>query len=384
LSIWLSLVPFVVGDDDAVVKNQHARCNFVSNAYLLLQVVTFIWQNSAPTSDDLDILEGTIREWSTHFNLFFSCTSPSGCCFDNFHKIQHACWFARRDGGLASTCTSSWERSHTEFAKDPAKHTNRKGGVDRKMLQVIQTQDRIDDIWKDRAFSCFDDVCSADDCSMQQSRTSSTSGSVNRVARRTSLMIYMYFRLRLVVLPPITQQSFLRELRVAYDGEVSADSVRGIECEGAVNEATITLGEVLCWQFLRFRKAGENAEIVIRAPKGLNVTCVHCGDESYAQVLAIVDVRQRTFLFVRWFTPTFPGSNAHVPGRAAVAARYTTLMLTNKTVAITLDQVVSTVHIVPHFIKGHPYFFLNTLPLGSTLRARSWECMLSESERIVS
>ncbi len=159
----------------------------------------------------------------------------------------------------------------------------------------------------------------------------------------------------------------------------------------------IVLQEVLCWKFIRFKKAGGSSECVVRAPVGSNITCVDCGNQSYGQVLAILEVRGVAMLLVRWLTPVYAGSYRPLQFRNATGTRqrgqppissivhsnYTGLKLTNTVVCIPIDHVLSTAHIVPNFkkmpVEGE-YFFCNSTPLGSTKRAVAWESLLASAE----
>jgi hypothetical protein len=236
------------------------------------------------------------------------------------------------------------------------------------MLRFVQTTDQLHD------FGITQSLLGFDSASSETATASTAVGSVNRFDRRASLLIYMYFRLREVVLPPVAQHCFLNEVRAAYTSEIPADAATHLDVN---NAPEISLEEIIFWQFCRFRKVGAANEVVIRAPKGLNITCVDCGEESYGQVLAI-DVRSKTFLCLRWFTPTFPGSATR--NRGAVSKHYTTIKLTNRIVVLPLDQVNGTVHMVPNFVKGSAFFYINNSPLGSTLRARPWEEMIKQAE----
>ena len=150
------------------------------------------------------------------------------------------------------------------------------------------------------------------------------------------------------------------------------------EIRRATTDDTVILTEVEYWQFLRFRAVGEAVEHVVRSPKALSTTCIQCGAFSFGQVLAIPSVRETTFLVVRWFTPSFPGSTKRPSPQHVVATKYLRLKLTNAVVVIPLDHVEQVVHIVPDF-RATDFFFVNTTPLGTTLRARPWETKLALS-----
>jgi hypothetical protein len=150
-----------------------------------------------------------------------------------------------------------------------------------------------------------------------------------------------------------------------------------------VRSAAVDLATVCCWRFLRFKKAGSVHEVVLRAPSSFNITCIDCGDESFAQLLGIFDVFDTILLLIRWFTPVFKDHGPKRRRLGPVESSYTSLKLTNTVVAIPIDHVISTAHIVPNFSKPTPsglFFYRNGIPLGTTLRARPWECLLTENE----
>jgi hypothetical protein len=347
-SVWLSVIPFVVCDDDSVIKSSVKRAQFLTNVGLLLPVVHTIWLRHAVTVDDLDKLTAAIDGWRTHFLTHFVLSSPSRCRFDNFHKLTHAVADCVRNGGWSVTCTSSWERAHTIFAKVPAQHHNRKGVPEVRMLKWVRDSDYM---CKSRQA-----VGSTSDQASEATTTSSVRGSVTRVQGR--IFLYQYFRLKNPVFPSIVNRVLLRELRRAADDD------------------TVTLDDVEYWQFLRFRVVGGAVEHVVRSPKALSTTCIECGGFSYGEVLAIASTRETTFLVVRWFTPSFPGSTKRPSPQHVVATKYLRLKLTNAVVVIPLDHVQQVVHIVPDF-KAEGFFFVNTTPLGTTLRARPWETKLA-------
>ncbi len=346
-SVWLSLIPFVVCDDDSVIKSSVKRAQFLTNVSLLLPVVHTIWQRHAVTVDDLDKLTAAIDGWRTHFLTHFVLSSPSRCRFDNFHKLTHAVVDCVRNGGWSVTCTSSWERAHTIFAKVPAQHHNRKGVPEVRMLKWVRDSDYL--------CNSRQGLGSASDRT-SEATTSTASGSVTRV--QGAIFVYQYFRLKAVEFPQCATRVLLCELRRAVDDD------------------TVTLLEVGYWQFLRFRRVGTAVEHIVRSPKTLSTTCIQCNTFSFGQVLAIANVRDCTYLVVRWFTPSFPGSTKRLSDQHVVSAKYLRLKLTTNVVVIPLDHVEKVVHIVPDF-REPGFYFINTSPLGTTLRARPWEMRLA-------
>ena len=216
--MWLSIIPFVIGDNGDIIRSIVARTNFLNNVYLLLSVVAIVWQTPAPTDADLQHYDTTVMRWRQHFLNHYIDTSKTRGCFDNFHKVTHAAAQARRDGGFQTTCTSSHEQSHVPFAKRPARRHNRKGDVERRMLSLVQKSDQLDDANKRLEPS----AARADDST---SRGSTASGSVTRVNLRTGYMLYIYHKLPFIQLPSCcTPTVVLRELRKAYVAEQEADS----------------------------------------------------------------------------------------------------------------------------------------------------------------
>jgi hypothetical protein len=154
----------------------------LENVSLLLVPVRLMWQSAAPSNDDMSIFEEGYTAWQCHFKEHFVQSSASRCLYDNFHKPVHAREQAIRDGGFSATCTGPFERSHTVFAKNPARRHNRKGDVEQKMLGVLRNADQL------RA------LVSHDSSPQGTSTTSSgASGSVTRVNLRSGISVTTYF-----------------------------------------------------------------------------------------------------------------------------------------------------------------------------------------------
>ena len=260
--------------------------------------------------------------------------------------------------------------SHTRFAKQPAFRHNRKGHVEHRMLTVLRNTDQLT--------ALLDDLVSPRDCPNrcdQSSIASSASGSVVRNRRTTTghhLTLTHYFRVKELEFPTCAQNVLLPEVTRALSAENNDQPV-----------APVSLDKLVFWQFLRLRAVGDSQETVIRSPAAGNITCIDCGDNSYAQVLGILDIHDHTLLAIRWFTPRFDGSNRPCPRSKAVQSHYTLVKLTNKVVVIPVDHVRATVHIVPQFANHNTeglFFFINSVPLGSKLRARPWEMLLNLAE----
>ena len=330
-----------------------------------------IWHVPSPSEDQLLDFEHRVQQWQAHFKLNYIQTSASQCNFDNFHKINHAADHARRNGGWASTCTSSYEKSHTLFAKIPAKHHNRKNKIEHRMLQVaMRTAFYEDEATQDHNTSSANhsDVHSCETASTSSSsRLRQSTGSVTRIRR--NLTTYMYFRVKELALPPSAARTFLKELRAAYSDIIST-SENAAELQAAEQ---LSLQEIVCWQFLKCRVNGASTEHTIRAPRGNNFTSIDCGNNSYAKVLAIIDIRNVTVLAIQWYTPVFKGSAAPIPKTSHLARTHTRLVITNKVVVIPLDHVKRVVHVVPDTTSAIGVLYVNNAPLGTAIRATNWE-----------
>jgi hypothetical protein len=372
LNVWLSLIVFVIGDDRRIINRHSTRIHFLTNVELLLEIVTVIWQVPSPSELQLLDFEHRVTQWQLHFKLHFIQTSPSQCNFDNFHKINHAADHARRNGGWASTCTSSYEKSHTLFAKNPAKHHNRKTRVEERMLKIAMKAAYYEDIG-DTVASALD--ISADGAASSVASSSSSTRSNGAITRiRSNVSTSMYFRVRALLLPSNSERSFLREIRAAYAGIVSSSE----NSEVLLSAKQVDLDEIECWQFMKCKVLGRPTEHAIRAPKGQNYTSIDCGKGSFAKVLAIIDVRSVAVLAIQWYTPKFKGSSDLIPLSNYVARTHTRLVLTKKIVVIPVDHVVRVVHIVPDIDStSNGIFFVNNAPLGTTMRAKEWEHLMS-------
>ncbi len=145
----------------------------------------------------------------------------------------------------------------------------------------------------------------------------------------------------------------------------------------------ISMEDIQCWKFLKFKSIGSGkTPVTIRAPSAEHITNVYCGEENYAQVLCIIELRQRlTVLFVRWYTPSFDDNR--IQRTQGVRSKYIMLKLTDKYAALPVDHVQDTVHIIPNFAKipAGEFFFVNSIPLGSNQRAKEWEYLLGVMEK---
>lgn len=130
-------------------------------------------------------------------------------------------------------------------------------------------------------------------------------------------------------------------------------------------------------------QVGSSNEIVVRAPKEsptLRYTYLHCGSDekglpSIGRVLGILHFKGRSYVLLRWFTPTFPGYNK-LQKHHIISKKCTQLELTNACAVINIDQIERVVHLVPNFCvfsRSRQLFHLNPTPLGTTLRADAKE-----------
>ena len=137
-SLWLSLISFCVGDDEAIISNAGQRAVFHISVSMLLRVAELCWQTIPMTESMIQELEHAINAWRNHQSENFVRFSPSKDQHDNFHKLCHAPTHLRRNGGLSTTCTSSYEKSHGVMAKRPAMQHNHQGVPERRMLIVVR------------------------------------------------------------------------------------------------------------------------------------------------------------------------------------------------------------------------------------------------------
>jgi hypothetical protein len=137
-SLWLSLISFCVGDDEAIISNAGQRAVFHVSVSMLLRVADLCWQTIPMTESMIQELEHAINAWRNHQSENFVRFSPSKDQHDNFHKLCHAPTHLRRNGGLSTTCTSSYEKSHGVMAKRPAMQHNHQGVPERRMLIVVR------------------------------------------------------------------------------------------------------------------------------------------------------------------------------------------------------------------------------------------------------
>jgi hypothetical protein len=325
-----------------------------------------------PTETQLCDFEHRVTQWQLHFKQHIIQTSASKCNFDNFHKINHAADHARRNGGWASTCTSSYEKSHTIFAKNPAKHHNRKTKVEERMLHIAMKAAYYEDIGDNPPTNLDDTADGATSTVASSSSSTRSNGAITRI--RSNVCTSMYFRVRALSLPPNSERTFMREIRTAYAGIVSSSENR----EALLSAPEVALEELECWQFMKCKVLGRPIEHAIRAPKGQNFTSIDCGNGSYGKVLAIIDVRAVAVLAIQWYTKKFKGSSTPIPVSNYVARTHTRLVLTKQIVVIPVDHVVRVVYIIPDIDSANNgIFFLNNAPLGTTMRAKEWEHLMS-------
>ena len=95
--------------------------------------------------------------------------------------------------------------------------------------------------------------------------------------------------------------------------------------------------------------------------------------------MAILRVRDRGYLLLRWYTPTFEGSSNQIPATHVCRQRYDRVKLTNKVVVEELDHIERTVAVAPNWaIAG--LWYINKTPLGTTIQSKAWETAMALQE----
>ena len=137
-SIWLSVISCCVGDSTSIIVSTPQRSLFHNNVARLQSVLQLCWQSSPLTEASVQQLALAIDAWRAHQEEHFGRFSRSNNKHENFHKLCHAPAQVERNGGLSTTCTGSYEKSHGVTAKKPAKQHNHKGVPERRMLRVVR------------------------------------------------------------------------------------------------------------------------------------------------------------------------------------------------------------------------------------------------------
>jgi hypothetical protein len=141
ITAWLSLIPFVIGDDDAVIKSAAKRGTFIQNAVLLMRVVYPIWASTTFTESEVSALEVHISRWRTHFRQNYECYVK--CTHEKFHKLLHVPEDIREHGAPGNQCTSTWEQGHAKVkAKD--KMTNNRFTPELHIMKLLRVQEHFD------------------------------------------------------------------------------------------------------------------------------------------------------------------------------------------------------------------------------------------------
>lgn len=236
------------------------------------------------------------------------------------------------------------------------------------------------------------------------SSTSSTVGvqGVESTDGGAHFLCHLYFQLQEVTLPPCVAKVWLSEVRNIHKEDVTPGDVGWYQfgrfrkasscvavtacvclCFNNVCVHTITLFLLFIRLVLPTCQVGSQREIVVRAPRKsptLRHTYVHCGSDgnglpSVGRVYGILHVHGRSYVLLRWFTPTFPGSAKRLQ-HSIISNNYTHLSLTVACAVINIDQIERVVHVVPDFCVFTPtrqLFHLNSTPLGTTLRSAAKE-----------
>ena len=212
------------------------------------------------------------------------------------------------------------------------------------------------------------------------SSTANVKGAVSRVLLKSGLPVstQLYFRLPKVSLSSIERKRLESELTIIRnaDGPLGGVALPILESVQAFTFCSIRHTPVID----RFGNS-QSRRTVLRAPR--------CGDhfftaiqtdvlDSYALVHSILDFCDRTYCFVRWVTPTFPGSR-NPPGATQICAQhFRRFKITDTYAVINILQVQAVVCFVPVF-SAPGFLWLNDRPLGTALRSYSQEEDISPS-----
>jgi hypothetical protein len=108
ITAWLSLIPFLVGDDNAIIKSTVKRGIFLYNAILLMRIVHPMWAATSFTETEVLELEVNISRWRGHFRDNY--TAFVKCTHEKFHKLLHVAEDIREHGVPGNHCTNTWEQ----------------------------------------------------------------------------------------------------------------------------------------------------------------------------------------------------------------------------------------------------------------------------------
>jgi hypothetical protein len=141
VTAWLSLIPFLVGDDAAVIKSAVKRGTFLTNAVLLMRIVHPMWASTTFTESEISLLEADISKWRVHFRANYAVYVK--CTHEKFHKLLHVAEDIREHGVPGNHCTNTWEQSHGQVkAKD--RMTNNRFVPELQILKLLRVQEHFD------------------------------------------------------------------------------------------------------------------------------------------------------------------------------------------------------------------------------------------------
>ena len=211
--------------------------------------------------------------------------------------------------------------------------------------------------------------------SNQSSTTTVVKGGVTRVLFRYGVPVstQLYFRQKKVALSGAELTRLQTELKLIKKAEFPLEQV---------SQDTI-LDDVQAFTFCSIRHAPiidrfgrpYSRRTVIRAPR--------CDDQfhtviqtdvvdSYAVVYSILDFCDQTYCFVRWVTPTYPGSQTAPAASHVCAQNFRKFKVTDVFAVISILQVQAVVCFVPVFASPG-FVWLNHRPMGTALRAYAEE-----------
>jgi hypothetical protein len=123
---WLSLIPFVIGEDDHIIKDEGTRATFVTCCLLMMKFVYPMWCKVEISEREVVQLDVDIIRWRSHFHQHYNQYLKTRCDHQNFHYITHVPDDIRRNGVCGNFCTSTWEQAHVIMAINPSKFCNNK------------------------------------------------------------------------------------------------------------------------------------------------------------------------------------------------------------------------------------------------------------------
>jgi hypothetical protein len=141
ITAWLSLIPFVIDDNDAVIKSSAKRAIFIVNAVLLMRVVYPMWVFTTFTESEVSTLEDNISKWRVHFRENYSIYVK--CTHEKFHKILHVPEDIREHGAPGNHCTNTWEQGHAKV-KSKDRMTNNRFVPELQIMKLLRVQEHFE------------------------------------------------------------------------------------------------------------------------------------------------------------------------------------------------------------------------------------------------